>query len=149
MNGRLCTCGGRPTAQLSEDFARALGPDYEVEDVIGRGGYAVVFRVHDKRLDRKLAAKALFPEFAAVTAIAERFRREAQMAARLMHPNIVPIYFVGREGDVPCLVMPLVDGEPLSARLRREGQLIIPIALGVARDVAAALAFAHHAHAVP
>jgi len=140
--------GADPTAQLAEDVARALGPDYEVEDVIGRGGYAVVFRVHDKRLDRKLAAKALFPEFAAVTAIAERFRREAQMAARLTHPNIVPIYFVGREGDVPCLVMPLVDGEPLSARLRREGQLIIPIALGVARDVAAALDFAHHGHVV-
>ena len=171
MTGRLCTGCGRSTpeaalrcpscnallppltgadstAQLAEDVARALGPDYEVEDVIGRGGYAVVFRVHDKRLDRKLAAKALFPEFAAVTAIAERFRREAQMAARLMHPNIVPIYFVGREGDVPCLVMPLVEGEPLSARLRREGQLIIPIALGVARDVAAALDFAHHAHVV-
>ncbi|HLB35880.1 MAG TPA: hypothetical protein VJL31_04875, partial [Gemmatimonadales bacterium] len=127
MTGRLCTGCGRstpeaalrcpscgtlldsltaadPTAQLAEDVARALGPDYEVEDVIGRGGYAVVFRVHDRPLDRKLAAKALFPEFAAVSSIAERFRREAQMAARLMHPNIVPIYFVGREGDVPCLV---------------------------------------------
>ncbi len=171
MTGRLCTGCGRstpeaalrcpscgallppltgadPTAGLAEDVARALGPGYEVEDVIGRGGYAVVFRVHDKHLDRKLAAKALFPEFAAVTSIAERFRREAQMAARLTHPNIVSIYFVGREGDIPCLVMPLVEGEPLSARLRREGQLIVPIALGVARDVAAALDFAHHRHVV-
>lgn len=170
MTGRLCTGCGRstpeaalrcpscgallppvgadPTAGLAEDVARALGSGYEVEDVIGRGGYAIVFRVHDQQLDRKLAAKALFPEFAAVSSIAERFRREAQMAAKLMHPNIVPIYFVGREGDVPCLVMPLVEGEPLSARLRREGQLVIPIALGVARDVAAALDFAHHAHVV-
>jgi len=171
MTGRLCTgcgrstpeaalrcpscggllpplSGGDPAAGLAEEVARALGPGYEVEDVIGRGGYAVVFCVHDQHLDRKLAAKALFPEFAAVSAIAERFRREAQMAARLSHPNIVPIYFVGREGDVPCLVMPLVEGEPLSARLRREGQLILPIALGVARDVAAALDFAHHANVV-
>lgn len=144
----LPSVGTDPTAGLAEDVARALGPGYEVEDVIGRGGYAIVFRVHDQQLDRKLAAKALFPEFAAVSSIAERFRREAQMAAKLTHPNIVPIYFVGREGDVPCLVMPLVEGEPLSARLRREGQLIIPIALGVARDVAAALDFAHHAHVV-
>lgn len=170
MTGRLCTGCGRSTPEaalrcpscgallppiladpatgLAQDVARALGPDYEVEDVIGRGGYAIVFRVHDKQLDRRLAAKALFPEFAAVSSIAGRFRREAQMAARLTHPNIVPIYFVGREGDVPCLVMPLVEGEPLSARLRREGQLVMPIALGVARDVAAALDFAHHAHVV-
>jgi HEAT repeat protein/predicted Ser/Thr protein kinase len=137
-----------PVARLAQDVGRALGGGYEVEEVIGRGGYAVVFRVHDRGLDRKLAAKALFPEFAAVPSIAERFRREAQMAARLTHPNIVPIYFVGREGDVPCLVMPRVEGETLAARLRREGQLATAIALSVARDVAAALDFAHLAGVV-
>ena len=140
--------GEDPIAHLAQDVGRALGQGYQVEDVIGRGGYAVVFRVHDRGLDRKLAAKALFPEFAAVQAIAARFRREAQMAARLTHPNIVPIYFVGREGDVPCLVMPLVEGETLSSRLRREGQLVTAVALGIARDVAAALDFAHQAGVV-
>ncbi|HXV86649.1 MAG TPA: protein kinase [Gemmatimonadales bacterium] len=134
-----------PVATLAQDVARALGPEYHLEDMIGRGGYAVVFRVHDRRLDRKLAVKALFPEFAAVRSIADRFRREAQTAARLSHPNIVPIYFVGGEGQCPCLVMPLVEGEPLSHRIRREGQLILPVALGIARDVAGALDHAHQA----
>lgn len=170
MTGKLCTQCGRttpeaalrcpscgamlpasgedPVAQLAQDVARALGQGYQVEDVIGRGGYAMVFRVHDLSLDRQLAAKALFPEFAAVPSIAQRFRREAQLAARLTHPNIVPIYFVGREGDVPCLVMPLVEGEALSARLRREGQVATPIVIGIARDIAAALDFAHQAGVV-
>lgn len=136
-----------PNAELplAQQVARALGPQYEVQDVIGRGGYAVVFRVLDRHLDRQIAAKALLPEVAAVPGIAQRFRREAQTVARLNHPNIVPIYFIGREGGVPCFVMPLVAGEPLSARLRRERQLDIPTALSVARDVAEALEFAHRA----
>ena len=168
MTGRLCSECGRatpeaavtcpscghllpplgdadPVAVLAQEVASALGADYQLEDMVGRGGYAVVFRVHDRRLNRKLAAKALFPEFAAVRSIADRFRREAQTSARLSHPNIVPIYFVGAEGQSPCLVMPLIEGEPLSKRIKREGQLILPVALGVARDVASGLDYAHQA----
>ena len=136
---------GDPITQLARAVARALGPDYEVKGAIARGGYAIVFRVHDRQLDRWLAAKALLPEFAAVPGIAERFRREARMVARLTHPNIVPVYFVSRENDVPCLVMPLIRGEPLSALIRREGQLPARTVLRVADDVAAALDFAHKA----
>jgi serine/threonine protein kinase len=131
------------TAALVPGLERALGPHYRVEELIGRGGFAVVFRVRDERLDRNLAAKVLIPEFAAVPAVAARFRREAQTAARLNHPGIVPIYFVGAESEAPCFAMPLIEGEPLSARIRREGQLPVSVALSVARDVATALDFAH------
>ncbi len=129
--------------ELAEDVAQALGPQYQVREQIGRGGYAVVFRVYDKQLDRELAAKALIPEFAAVYEIAERFRQEARTVARLTHPNIVPIYFVGGEGHTPCYVMPLVDGETLAARIGREGQLAPQVALSLAQDIAGALDFAH------
>lgn len=135
--------GADPMRQLAEDVERALGPNYQVEEAIGRGGYAAVFRVHDHLLDRKLAAKALYPELAAVPAIAEQFRCEARTAARLQHSSIVPVLFVGTEDDVPCLVMPLVAGETLAARLRRDGPLPLGAALGIARDVASALDCAH------
>lgn len=133
------------TQALASAVGRALGPDFTVEGVIGRGGYAIVFRVHDNRLDRDLATKVLLPEFAAVADAAERFRTEARTLARLSHPNIVPVYFVARERDVPCFVMPFIAGEPLSALLSREGALELPVVLRIARDVAAALDFAHQA----
>ncbi len=134
-----------PLQELSRAVHSALGPDFTVEGVVGRGGYAAVFRVHDRRLDRQLAAKVLLPEFAAVPDVAERFRREARTLARLTHPNIVPVYFVARERDVPCFVMPFVEGEPLASLLARERQLPLPVVLRIARDVAAALDFAHAA----
>ena len=140
--------GGNPMLKVAASVGLALGKGYRVEELIGRGGYAVVFRVHDERLDRKLAAKTLIPQLIPNDEIAERFRREARTAARLTHPNIVPIYFVGTEEGAPCYVMPLVEGETLAARIRREGQLPIPVALGVARDLAAALDFAHQSGVV-
>ena len=139
---------GNPMLKVAASVSQALGKGYRVEELIGRGGYALVFRVHDERLDRKLAAKTLIPQLIPNDEIAERFRREARKAARLTHPNIVPIYFVGTEEGAPCYVMPLVEGETLSARIRREGQLPLPVALGVARDLSAALDFAHQAGVV-
>lgn len=144
-NGNGAHAAADPMKQLASEVGRALGPDYDVEGTLGRGGYAVIFRVHDRRLNRQLAAKVLLPEFAAITDTAERFRREAQTVARLSHPNIVPVYFVGREGDVPCLVMPFIEGEALSALLDRQGKLALPLVLRITRDVAAALDFAHQA----
>ncbi|MBI4501019.1 MAG: protein kinase [Gemmatimonadetes bacterium] len=136
---------GDPVKGLALEVGRALGPDYQVQDPIGQGGYAVVFRVRDRNLERWLAVKVLRPELGAVEEIAERFRCEARTAARLFHPNIVPVYFVGRERDVPFLVMPLVAGESLSAAVRRRGPFPLPEAMRVARDVADALDFAHQA----
>src|SRR5690242_18603952 len=96
-----------PMLKVAASVTQALGKGYKVEELIGRGGYALVFRVHDERLDRKLAAKTLIPQLIPNDEIAERFRREARTAARLTHPNIVPIYFVGTEDGAPCYVMPL------------------------------------------
>lgn len=135
--------GGDDAVELAREVQGALGPQYEVQERIGRGGYAVVFKVYDRQLDRDLAAKVLLPDLAAMHELAERFRREARTAARLNHPNIVPIFFVPESGRLPCYVMPLVSGESLGGRLRREGQLALRVALGIAQDVAAALDAAH------
>ena len=167
MPGTLCTECGRlvpegvlccqecgaillssDVGSLAVEVREALGPHYEVREQIGRGGYAVVFRVFDRQLERDLAVKTLIPEFAAVPQLAERFRREAQTAAKLSHPNIVPIYFVAGESETACFVMPLIQGETLGARLGREGQLAPRVAMSVAQDIANALDVAHAAGVV-
>ena len=128
---------------LAEQVGLALGDHYRVEELVGKGGAAIVFRVHDERLNRKLAVKVLNPALLASEELAQRFRREALTAAALGHPNIVSIFFVGGDDHIPCYVMPLVEGESLGDRIRREGQLPWDVALGVAKDIANALDFAH------
>ncbi len=135
--------GRTASERLAHQLQRALGMGYSVGDVIGKGGYASVFRVTDRRLDRQLAAKVLLPEFASAADVAIRFRREARTTARLTHPHIVPVYFVGRERDVPCFVMPYVTGSSVAALLAREGPLAMPLVLRIAREVADALDYAH------
>ena len=152
--GALCCpeCGAilasSDVGSLAVEVREALGSHYEVREQIGRGGYAVVFRVFDRQLKRDLAVKTLIPEFAAVPQLAERFRREAQTAAKLTHPNIVPIYFVAGENETACFVMPLIQGETLRGRLEREGQLAPRVAMSVAQDIASALDVAHAAGVV-
>ena len=133
---------------IARRLGRALGEHYRVEELIGKGGAAVVYRVRDMRLNRDLAAKVLNPDLLASAELSERFRFEAQTAARLSHPNIVPIFFVGDEVRLPLYVMPLVEGESLRDRLKREGQLPVDVALGIAKDIAGALDFAHAAGVV-
>src|SRR2546427_6172230 len=79
-------------------LARALGPKYEVRRVVGSGGFAEVYEVWDKDLERRLAVKVLRPDVAWTAGTVERFQRETRAAARLEHPNILPIHFVG-EGE--------------------------------------------------
>src|SRR5258705_419638 len=133
--------GGRAPAENA-------GPGYEMQGVVGRGGHAIVFRVYDRQLDRRLAVKTLLPDLAASATTAARFRREAQFAARLVHPRIVPIYFVGPSTGVPFYAMPLVEGESLATRIARERRLSLAEAGAIARDVAEALDFAHRAGVV-
>lgn len=134
---------GEPVDVLSKQLSRALGSEYRVADVIGKGGYSMVFGVEDRHLSRSLAAKVLLPEYAASTDTAERFRHEARTMASLNHPNIMPVYFVGRDREVPFFVMPRVHGVSVAELLVRQKRLELPVVLRIARDVAAALDYAH------
>ena len=134
--------------RVAQELAEALGAGYEVVEEIGRGGFARVFRIRDRQLDRWLAAKVILPELMASPETRERFRREAMTVVRLVHPNIVPIYFVPASGRLSAYVMPLIDGESLAARVSREGALPLPVAAGIVHDVACALDAAHALHVV-
>jgi tRNA A-37 threonylcarbamoyl transferase component Bud32/tetratricopeptide (TPR) repeat protein len=121
----------------------ALAPRYLLAEEIGRGGMATVFRARDTKHDRDVAVKVLDPTLGSAIGL-ERFQREIAIAAALQHPNIVPLYDSGGVGSVLYFIMPLVGGESLRHRMRREAQLPLPDAIAIVRDVAAAL---HHAHA--
>lgn len=116
---------------------------YEPERLIARGGMAEVWLARDALLDRHVALKVLFPELSIDPNFVERFRREAQAAANLSHPNIVSVYDWGEAGGTYFIVMEYVEGRPLSAVLREDGPLAPDRAAAIAADVAAALGFAH------
>jgi serine/threonine-protein kinase len=121
----------------------ALAGRYSLEREIGRGGMGIVYLARDVRLDRPVALKLLPPDRAARPELRERFLHEARMAARLAHPNIVPIHAVEEAGDFVFYAMRYVDGETLGARLRRVGHLAPAAAARILRDTAYALAYAH------
>src|SRR5437016_3960794 len=105
-------------------LSQALGSSYTLEGEIGRGGMGVVFNARDERLKRQVAVKVLPPELAFREEIRLRFVREAETAARLSHPHIVPIHSVGESPDgLVYFVMAYVDGESLGAKLKRRGRL--------------------------
>jgi serine/threonine-protein kinase len=123
--------------------ARVFNGRYGLIRRIARGGMAEVFLAHDQLLDRPVALKVLFPELSIDRSFVERFRREAQAAANLSHPNIVSVYDWGEEDATYFIVMEFVSGRPLSALIRDEGSLLADRAAAIGADVAAALAFAH------
>ena len=116
---------------------------YELHRQIARGGMADVYLARDQLLDRPVAVKVLFNEFADDPSFVERFRREAQAAANLNHPNIVGVYDWGEEGGTYFIVMEYVEGRSLAEILRSQGALHPDRAAEVATDIAAALGFAH------
>jgi serine/threonine-protein kinase len=116
---------------------------YVIERAIARGGMAEVFLARDQYLDRSVAVKILFPEFARDPAFVERFRREAQSAAMLNHPNIVGVYDYGQERGSYFIVMEYVEGRSLRDILRDEGPLPAMTAARITAETAAALDFAH------
>jgi serine/threonine protein kinase/Flp pilus assembly protein TadD len=120
----------------------SLQDRYTIERELGRGGMATIFLARDLKHDRLVALKVLHPELAAALG-PERFLQEIRVAARLNHPHIVPLHDSGRAGDFLYYVMPYVEGESLRQRLKRERQLPVDDALQIARDVAAALDYAH------
>ncbi|HEX5963903.1 MAG TPA: protein kinase [Gemmatimonadales bacterium] len=131
------------TRPLPARLAEALGDAYTIEGEIGRGGMGVVYRARDERLQRRVAIKVLPPELAFQQDIRERFTREAQTAARLSHPHIVPIHSVGEGQGLVYFVMGYVDGESVAARIRRRGHLPVEEARRIMMETADALSAAH------
>jgi TonB family protein len=129
--------------ELAKKLQVALGPNFQVEHELGEGGFAHVFAATDRKLSRRIAIKVLRPEFTGSRASVQRFIREAESAAQLNHPNILPIFFVGEGEGLVYFGMPLVEGEALDAKLRREGQIPEAEVIRVGADIADALAEAH------
>ena len=115
---------------------------YEITAEIGRGGNAVVFRAHDRVLDRAVAVKVLRDDSLSSDTLV-RFRQEVRVTARLEHAHILHVYDTGEYEGRPYIVMELASGRSLHERLEREGQLPIMDALQITRDVGLALAHAH------
>jgi predicted Ser/Thr protein kinase len=144
-------CGARrsselpvPADPLRAALERALGVQYEIGRLIGRGGMGVVYFAREKALDREVAIKVLPPEAAEASPEGrERFRREARTAAQLNHSNIVPLYTFGETEGLTFFVMGYVRGESLGERMRREGRLPHDEAIRILRELADALDFAH------
>jgi serine/threonine protein kinase len=157
-SSRFCaTCGARmtdspgpdgttppePGEALLASVRRALAADYDVEREVGRGGMAVVFKGREKELERTVALKVLPPDLAPVASIADRFKREARLAASLDHPNIIPVYRVGHTGGVLYMAMKYIDGRALDGLVAAQGPLPLPVVLTVLRATARAMAYAH------
>jgi serine/threonine-protein kinase len=128
---------------LAARLADTLTGSYVIEGEIGRGGMGVVYSARDLKLKRRVAIKLLPPELAFRREIKRRFIREAQMAARLSHPHIVPIHAVGDENELVYFVMGYVDGESLAQRLRRRGRLPVEESRRIMKETADALGLAH------
>ena len=135
-------------ALLRERVERAVGALFEVEEEIGRGGMAVVYRARDVRLRRKVALKVLPPELAYREDVKSRFLREAQTSAQLSHPNIVPIYAVDEIDGIVFFAMGLVEGETLAQQLARGPRPAEARVRELLREVADALSYAHARHVV-
>lgn len=128
---------------MSDPGSTVFNGRYELHRRLGRGGMAEVFLARDQLLDRPVAVKVLFPEFATDPAFVERFRREATAAANLNHPNIVGVYDWGEADNTYFIVMEYVDGRTLSEILRDDGPLHPDRVADIGADVAAALGSAH------
>jgi serine/threonine-protein kinase len=129
--------------RLFLDFQSALAGRYSLERELGRGGMGVVYLAREVRLDRPVAIKLLPPSKTADPKLRERFLREARTAAKLSHPNIIPIHAVEEIGEFVFFAMAYVDGETLTERVRRRGPMPPSEAARVLRDVAWALDYAH------
>jgi eukaryotic-like serine/threonine-protein kinase len=122
---------------------RALGDDYELLALLGKGGFGRVYRVRDLHLEREVALKVLHPTLTQDPEVVERFRREAQLAARLNHPNIVNIYDIAGRFGLLWYTMELIDGPSLAQLVEREGPLPLDQVLRLLREALSALAHAH------
>jgi serine/threonine protein kinase len=130
-------------ARWEKRLRRALGDDYELLELIGTGGFGRVYRVRDLQLERLVALKVLHPSLIRDPSVLERFRREAQLAARLDHPNIVNIYEIGGRSGLIWYTMELIHGPSLAQLVERDGPLPLDHVLRLLREALSALAHAH------
>ncbi|HVS59443.1 MAG TPA: serine/threonine-protein kinase [Gemmatimonadaceae bacterium] len=129
-------------------MAAVLSANYELESEIGRGGMGIVYSARDKRLKREIAVKVLPPELSFRADIRQRFLREAETAAQLNHPNIVPIYTVEERDNLVYFVMAYIKGDNLGQRLQQHGPIPPVEVRRILREVADALAYAHHRNVI-
>lgn len=122
---------------------RILARRYELQELIGGGGMADVYKAQDKLLDRAVAVKILHQQYANDAEFVEKFRREATAAAKLAHPNIVNIYDVGEDGGSQYIVMEYVSGPTLKEVIQQKGCLEPIEAVRIAKEIASALESAH------
>jgi eukaryotic-like serine/threonine-protein kinase len=154
VDGRFCSncgtpsgevahiCPPDPTDELRERLSRTLAGRYEITKLLGRGGMAVVFLAQDLVLERQVAIKVLPPDLSHDTKLIPRFQQEAKTAAKLDHPNIIPIYRVESEAGLNYFVMKYVSGSSLE-QLLDQGPLPIELTRRVLREAAMALGHAH------
>jgi eukaryotic-like serine/threonine-protein kinase len=133
----------RPEDELGTHVAQVLSANYELESEVGRGGMGIVYCARDRRLKREIAIKVLPPELSFRADIRQRFLREAETAAQLNHPNIVPIYTVEERDNLVYFVMAYIKGDNLGQRLQQHGPMPPVEVRRILREVAEALAYAH------
>ena len=154
-NSRYCSScgadvsggGGPPTTSnvelLQERLQRLIEGRYRIERLLGKGGMGAVFLAHDLTLERDVAIKLLPPDVAQDDQIVRRFQQEAKTAAKLDHPNIIPIYRVESEGGLNYFVMKYVSGTSLEDLLERKEELSVPEIQRILWEAACALGYAH------
>lgn len=154
VDGRFCSncgtpspegehvCPPDPVQELQDRLARTLAGRYDITRLLGRGGMAVVFLAQDLVLERQVAIKVLPPDMAHDTKLIPRFQQEAKTAAKLDHPNIIPIYRVESEAGLDYFVMKYVTGKSLE-QILEQGPLPIDLSRRVLREAALALGHAH------
>lgn len=123
--------------------SKILAGRYELLEKRGDGGMAVVYKAKDRLLNRFVAIKILKPEFIRDPKFVDSFRRESQAAAGLSHPNVVPVFDVGKEGNIYYIVMEMMEGDTLSDVIRREAPLSEKRVIEITRQIAAGLSAAH------
>ena len=132
-----------PEVDDREIIAQALDSEYEILEELGRGGMALVFKANDRQLGREVAVKVLPHAMSFDAEFVERFQREARTSAQLEHPNIIPVYRVGRSGRATYFVMKFLRGGSLSGLLERRGRISAPEIRRLLIECASALAYAH------
>lgn len=149
---RFCpSCGARVQRDapdstpdpLFESLKKAIGFQYRIERLLGRGGMGAVYLAHELALDRDVAIKVLPPEHASTPQMRERFQREARTAARMSHPHIVPLHTFGEVSGLVYFVMGYIAGESLASRLKRQGPFPPEEARTMLASICDALDYAH------